>query len=94
MSCKGCTLPSGGEVTVGLRAENLRLGQRAAGCDVRFDAVLEAVMYRGTTTDHILELSDGQRLTATTTQVEGGASGGRKVQVGAMAEDFLLLLDD
>jgi ABC-type Fe3+/spermidine/putrescine transport system ATPase subunit len=94
ISCEGRSLPAGGDVTVGVRAENLRLGQRAAGCDVRFDAVLQTVMYRGTTTDHILELRAGQRLTATTTQLDDGVSSGRAVQVGTMAEDFMLLVDD
>jgi ABC-type Fe3+/spermidine/putrescine transport system ATPase subunit len=94
ISCEGRSLPAGGDVTVGVRAENLRLGQRAAACDVRFDAVLQTVMYRGTTTDHILELSDGQRLTATATQLDDGMSSGRAVQVGTMAEDFMLLVDD
>jgi ABC-type Fe3+/spermidine/putrescine transport system ATPase subunit len=92
--CEDCGQASGGDVTVGVRSENVRLGQRAAGCNVRLDAVVEAVMYRGTTTDHILKLNDGQRLTATTTQVEEGVSAGRPVQLGAMAEDFMLLLDD
>ena len=86
--------PGGDEVSIGIRAENLRLGERSGGCQVVLDAVLRTVMYRGTTTDHILDLSDGQQLTATTTQLAEGVTVGQPVRVGAMAEDFMFLCDD
>ena len=90
-----CREGSGGEdVSIGIRAENIRLGEQAAGCQVVLDGVLRTVMSRGTTTDHILELSDGQQLTATTTQAAVGAAVGRPLRAGAMVEDFMFLCDD
>ncbi len=83
-----------GEVAMGLRGENVRLGDRADQCGMRMEAVVRMVMYRGTTTDHILELSDGQMLTATTTHTEEGVRPGEKVQVGVMPEDFIPLSDE
>jgi ABC-type Fe3+/spermidine/putrescine transport system ATPase subunit len=84
----------GGEIAVGLRAENVRLGERSDQCSMRLEAVVQTVIYRGTTTDHVLELSDGQTLTATTTHVIEGVRPGAKVQVGVMPDDFIPLLDE
>jgi ABC-type Fe3+/spermidine/putrescine transport system ATPase subunit len=83
-----------GEIAVGLRAENVRLGERSDKCSIRLEAVVQTVIYRGTTTDHVLELSDGQTLTATATHMIEGVRPGEKVQVGVMPDDFIPLLDE
>lgn len=88
----GRDLP-GGDIAVGLRAENVRLGERSEQAGIRLEAVVLTVVYRGTTTDHVIELSDGQTLTATTTHVIEGVRPGEKVQFGVMADDFIPLLD-
>ena len=79
-------------VGIAIRAENLRLGAHAAACAVRMDAVLHEVVYRGTNVDHLIELGDGQRLTATSTRREV-AEGAATVAVGFQADDVVVLDD-
>jgi hypothetical protein len=64
----------------------------AAACAVRMDAVLHEVVYRGTNVDHLIELGDGQRLTATSTRREV-AEGAATVAVGFQADDVVVLDD-
>ncbi len=82
-----------GRVGVAIRAEDLHLGPRAAAQEVRLEARLAEVIYRGTNFDHVLELSDGQRLTATSTRREAEGGEGGSVAVGFAAEDLIVLQD-
>jgi ABC-type Fe3+/spermidine/putrescine transport system ATPase subunit len=86
--------PPDRRVTIGLRAENVLFGTRSAAGRVQFEAVVKTVLYRGTTTDHILELADGEELTATATHVEEGMRPGQKVTVSAATGDFMILAED
>ncbi len=84
--------PAGPRVGVAIRAESLHLDRAAEGREVRLEATLSEVVYRGTNVDHVLETADGQRLVATSTrrEVEGP---GRRVTVGFDARDVVLLED-
>src|SRR5437899_1338034 len=83
-------LPEGSRLAVALRAEHVRVGRAAAACQARLDAVLVEVIYRGTNVDHVLELPDGQRLVATSTQREAEGAG-QAVTCGFDAGDVILL---
>lgn len=68
----GTPLALGGEeldasTTVGLRAEHVRVGPTARNHDVRLRAHVVDVQYRGSLVDHLVRLTDGQDLTATST---------------------------
>ncbi len=90
VSLDGVTLPEGSRLAVALRAEHVRVGRAAAVCQARLDAVLVEVIYRGTNVDHVLELPDGQRLVATSTQREAEGAG-QHVTCGFDAGDVILL---
>src|SRR5947209_4435195 len=90
VSLDGVTLPEGSRLAVALRAEHVRVGRAAAACQARLDAVLVEVIYRGTNVDHVLELPDGQRLVATSTQREAEGAG-QAVTCGFDAGDVILL---
>jgi ABC-type Fe3+/spermidine/putrescine transport system ATPase subunit len=81
-----------GPVGVALRAESVRVAAAAAACEIRLEAALHEVMYRGTNVDHVVTLSDGQRLVATSTrrEVDGAAT---SVAVGFEAADVVVLDD-
>ena len=84
--------PGSGRPGVAIRAENLRLGPAAQDCDLRFPAVFDEAVYRGTNVDHLLRLPDDQRLTATSTRREL-AQAGALVEVGVNRDDVILLQD-
>src|SRR5439155_1557357 len=90
VSLDGVTLPEGSRLAVALRAEHVRVGRAAAACQARLDAVLVEVIYRGTNVDHVLELPDGQRLVATSTEREAEGAG-QAVTCGFDAGDVILL---
>ena len=90
---QGATLLAGSMVPVGLRSENVRVGRSAEQCAVRGESKLLDIMYRGLTTDYLLHLQDGQRLMATSTQREDGATG-TTVPFGFNPDDLLLLDED
>ena len=79
-----------GPVALAIRAERVLIGPSAGNCQVRLQALLREVVYRGTNVDHVLELKDGQRVVATSTrrEVEGP---GQWVAVGTKFEDVILL---
>lgn len=85
-------VPRGSRVAVAIRAENVRIGSAARRCSVQLDAVVSAIVYRGTTVDHIVELRDGQRLAATSTRREIDAPGAR-TPCGFDPEDVVVLED-
>jgi ABC-type Fe3+/spermidine/putrescine transport system ATPase subunit len=88
----GVALPERPRPDVAIRAEHVRVGRGAAACGTRLDAVLVEVIYRGTNVDHVLELPDGQRLVATSTQREAEGAG-QPVACGFDAGDVILLED-
>jgi ABC-type Fe3+/spermidine/putrescine transport system ATPase subunit len=81
-----------GRPGIAIRAENLRLGSAAQDCDLRFPAVFDEVIYRGTNVDHLLRLPDNQRLTATSTRREL-TQPGAAVEIGVNRNDVILLED-
>lgn len=83
---------SAGRRGIAIRCENLRLGPDARAQPVRFAAVLEEVIYKGTTIDHCLRLPDDQRIVATDTRLHDGAAG-QQVTVG-LDPDKVVLLED
>ena len=88
----GVALPDRPRIDVAIRAEHLRVGRGAETCQTRLDAALVEVIYRGTNVDHVLELPDGQRVVATSTQREAEGMGPR-VACGFNADDVILLED-
>lgn len=75
-----------------IRCEDLRLGAQAEGLPVRFAAMLEESIYKGTTVDHALRLADGQRVVATTTsRIDTPA--GQSIGVGVDPARVVLLED-
>ncbi len=85
-------LPDRPRIDVAIRAEHLRVGRSAEACETPLEAVLVEVIYRGTNVDHVLELPDGQRVVATSTQREAEGTGSR-VACGFNADDVILLED-
>lgn len=77
---------------VAIRHEDLVLGEAAHAYPVRFMALLDEVIYKGTTIDHNLRLPDGQRLVATDTRRHDGAPG-QQVSVGLDPAKVVLLED-
>ncbi|UCD77945.1 MAG: TOBE domain-containing protein, partial [Desulfobacterales bacterium] len=57
-----------GGTGVAIRAENLRLGAAETQYRTKIQAKLTEIVYRGTNIDYLLELGDGQKLTATATR--------------------------
>ena len=57
-----------GRAGVAIRAENLRFGESETQQLAKIQAELTEVVYRGTNIDYLLELDDGQKLTATATR--------------------------
>ena len=88
----GVALPDRPRLAVAIRAEHVRVGQGAAACGTRLDAVLVEVIYRGTNVDHVLAIPDGQRVVATSTRREAEAAG-EPVACGFDAKDVILLED-
>ncbi|HUH85862.1 MAG TPA: ABC transporter ATP-binding protein [Stellaceae bacterium] len=84
--------PPGARIGLAIRCERLRLGAAAAACGTRLPARLEEIIYRGTTIDHRLRLSDGQLLQATSTRREL-AGDESEVTVGCDPADLVLLED-
>jgi ABC-type Fe3+/spermidine/putrescine transport system ATPase subunit len=85
----GARRPDRPRLDVALRAEHLRVGRSAATCPTQLGAALLEVIYRGTNVDHVLELPDGQRAVATSTQRE--AEAGQAVPCGLDSGDIILL---
>jgi len=82
--------PDTPRMDVAIRAEHLRLGAGAEGCETRIPAILVETIYRGTNVDHVLEWPDGQRVVATSTRREA-AAGGAQVTCGLDAADVIPL---
>ena len=57
-----------GRAGVAIRAEILRLGGSETQYGEKIQAELREIVYRGTNIDYLLELGDGQKLTATATR--------------------------
>ena len=57
-----------GSAGVAIRAENLRLSSPETRPQIKIEAKLTEVVYRGTNIDYLLELDDGQKLMATATR--------------------------
>lgn len=83
---------AGPRVAVAIRAESLRLDRAAGGREVRLEAALSEIIYRGTNVDHVLATPDGQPLTATSIrrEVQGTVP---PVAVGFDPRDAVLLED-
>ena len=79
-------------VGVAIRAENIHVGRGAESCAVRMEARLEEMIYRGTNIDHVIEMTDGQRLTATSTRREVETESG-PVTIGFDTDDVIILDD-
>ena len=77
---------------VAIRSENLHLGGHAEEYPMRVAGRLIESTYRGTVLDYLVELGDGQRLTATTTR-HVAVSPGSAVTVG-FAPDAVIPLAD
>jgi len=88
----GPVAPGNARPGIAIRAEDLRLGSAAQNCDLRFPALFDEVIYRGTNVDHLLRLPDDQRLTATSTRRELSQPG-VSVEVGVNLGDVILLQD-
>jgi len=86
-------LPAGNGVRgLAIRCEDVRIGAQAAGLGLRLPATLDEVVYKGTTVDHRLRLSDGQGIVATSTRREAAASG-NPVLLGVDPSRIVLLED-
>jgi ABC-type Fe3+/spermidine/putrescine transport system ATPase subunit len=57
-------------IGLAIRAEDLRVGAAAEAMPLSWSAALDDVIYKGTSVDHILRLSDGQAIVATSTRRE------------------------
>ncbi|HSU03969.1 MAG TPA: ABC transporter ATP-binding protein [Acetobacteraceae bacterium] len=82
----------GAEIHLAIRAENVRLGASLDPRCVQLPAKLLECVFRGTAFDHTLELWDGQRLIASSTQNVPMVGGGPTV-VQILPADLLLLAD-
>jgi len=79
-------------VAIAIRAENVRVGAGAQGCAAVLPGHVTDIVYRGTNVDHVLELGDGQRIVATSTQREIDADA-QAVRVGFNPGDAVVLED-
>ena len=77
-------------VAIAVRCENLHLGARAQSCAARFAVRVEDIIYRGTNVDHVLRLTDGQVVNATSTRREL-EDGETDVIVGCDPADIVVL---
>jgi ABC-type Fe3+/spermidine/putrescine transport system ATPase subunit len=83
--------PTGGS-HIAIRSENLHIGPHAEERSFRLPGVLVESTYRGTVLEYLIELSDGQRLVATTTH-HVPVSQGSAVTVG-FDPDAVVPLED
>jgi ABC-type Fe3+/spermidine/putrescine transport system ATPase subunit len=81
-----------GPIHIAIRAENLHLAPPYAAGSVTFAARIREIVYRGTVLDYVLELSDGQRVSATTTRPVG-ADAGATVTIHVDSAEVLPLED-
>jgi ABC-type Fe3+/spermidine/putrescine transport system ATPase subunit len=81
-----------GKTGIAIRAENLRLTGPETQYRAKVQAHLREIVYRGTHIDYLLELDDGQRLTATATRRYIDAPP-RKVTVSFDTDDLIILED-
>lgn len=81
-----------GKTGIAIRAENLRLAGPKTQYRTKIQAQLREIVYRGTNIDYVLDLDDGQRLTATATRRYVDAPS-RKVTVGFDTDDLIILED-
>ena len=81
-----------GRTGVAIRAENLRLGGPEAQYRTKIQAELTEVVYRGTNIDYLLELGDGQKLTATATRLHFDGTP-QMVTVSLNPHDLIILAD-
>ena len=79
-------------VAIAIRAENVRVGAGAQGCAAVLPGRVTDIVYRGPNVDHVLELGDGQRIVATSTQREIDADA-QAVSVGFNPGDAVVLED-
>ncbi len=84
--------PTPQAVSLAVRAEDLVVGTAAETCAVRLQAQVLSTTYRGSKTDHALELADGQRLTASSPQAATDGVNGQ-TWVGFELTDLVLLQD-
>jgi ABC-type Fe3+/spermidine/putrescine transport system ATPase subunit len=92
VSTPGETPPPQARIGLAIRCEHLRLGSAAESCAVRLPARLQEIVYRGTNIDHVLRLSDGQAVQATSTRRELADNDG-DVVVGCDPGDLIVLED-
>lgn len=81
-----------GKAGLAVRAENLRLGAGEGEYPLLIEASLREMIYRGTNIDYLLELDDGQTVTATSTRRYANDRE-KQVIVGLDPEDLVLLED-
>src|SRR5262249_36259216 len=62
--------PAAGDGHIAVRAGSVEGGPSGAMSSCQFNATLVETTYRGTVVDYLLQLPDGQELTATTTRYE------------------------
>ncbi len=82
----------GTDVMIGLRAEQLDLGEAAASREISLPATILDVQYRGALVDHLLRLTDGQELTVTSTNRRAHEGEG-EVRVGFDTDHMVVLLE-
>lgn len=92
ISLAGTAERARGKVALAIRSEDVHLGEAAGTRDVRLDAELEEVVYRGLYTDHRLRLADGQRISAMTGHPLPAAPGSR-VTLGLDRAAIVILED-
>jgi ABC-type Fe3+/spermidine/putrescine transport system ATPase subunit len=85
-------LPDKERFGIAIRYEDVRVGPLASGLGLQLSATLEELIYKGTTVDHRLRLTDGQRIVATSTRRELDTPG-EVVPVGVEPSRIVFLED-
>lgn len=78
---------------IAVRGETILLGDSAGDGDLRLEATVEDITYRGLYSSYRLRLTDGQELTATHTH-RAALSEGETVEIGVRADDIVVLERD
>lgn len=92
LGAEGVTCTDRSSLPIAIRAENIRIGSRATACNIQLTGVLKETVYRGINVDHVLELSNGQLLVATSIQREAEALG-QEINIGFNEADIVILED-
>jgi spermidine/putrescine ABC transporter ATP-binding subunit len=91
----GAPISAGQTVNVSVRPEKIRIGRGLDGLDNAYEAVVEEVIYQGSSTNYQTRLPGGRLVTVTVqnAEMDGGFKAGEGVRIGWQPEKGILITE-